>query len=111
MYDIVLQERTSPIKVGETQCHLPTEGIGGKVFKGGTRHLTIRQPITPETASYLRKARDMREEVSFALNEFHLRYSVQDSHIRQELSGDLLIGYKYGGAGAYRVVPGFSMKS
>lgn len=107
IYDIRITGHTAPLRVSDEPCGLPPQFDSPSVPAQESRNLTIRQPLFPDQAGTLRSHSTNGDTVSIATNEFHLRYTSDDPSYP---SAELLIGYKYAGAGGYHVVPGFSMK-
>ena len=110
VHDVRVEGHYLAIRICSEPCGLePQYGKPLILPKGETRVLEIRQPLVEAQAKALRDARDRHSKVSIGTNEFHLLYTPADTTLDVSVR-HLLIGYKYGGAGGYQLIPGFSMK-
>lgn len=107
VHGIQITGHTAPVRIDGEPCGLPPQFGSPAVPAQDSRNMSIRQPLFPEQAKGFRSDRTNGDAVHIGTNEFHLRYTSDDPSYP---SADLLIGYKYAGAGGYHVVPGFSMK-
>ena len=105
--DIRVSGYTAPDRVSEEPCGLVPQFSDITVPAQDSRYIEIWQPLFPEQAKRMLDASEHKRKVSIGTNEFHLKFTSEDPLYE---SSELLVGYGYGGAGGYRVVPGFSMK-
>lgn len=105
--DIRISGHTAPIRISEEPYGLLPQFPDVTVPYQDSRLIEIRQPLMPAQANDMLESRQNGNKVSIATNEFHLKFTSQDPLYP---NSELLVGYKYDGAGGYRVIPGFSMK-
>lgn len=106
-WDIRVSGYTAPVRVSGEPCGLVPQLPDITVPAQDSREIEIWQPLFPEQAKRMLDASEKQGKVFIGTNEFHLKFTSDDPLYA---SSELLVGYKYGGPGDYRVVPGFSMK-